>query len=106
MKGSVNACMKLVGFSISNKVKNHWTRVYYLISLLLWPSLQIELSFYWGKCLSLLIGGGKGLFQFFFFKGFSLSILGRISQVVLLKWDLVEVQIPAYVAVHNEKSLL
>lgn len=26
MKGSVSAHMKLVGFSNSNKVKNHWSR--------------------------------------------------------------------------------
>ena len=25
-KGSVNALMKLAGFSTSNKVKNHWTK--------------------------------------------------------------------------------
>ena len=25
-KGSMNACMELMGFSASNKVKNHWNR--------------------------------------------------------------------------------
>ena len=28
MKGSVNALMKLAGFSTSNKVKNHWSNEY------------------------------------------------------------------------------
>ena len=27
MKGSMNACMELVGFSTSNKVKNHWPNI-------------------------------------------------------------------------------
>ena len=27
-KGSTNACMEFVGFSTSNKVKNHWSRLY------------------------------------------------------------------------------
>ena len=26
IEGSMNACMELVGFSTSNKVKNHWAR--------------------------------------------------------------------------------
>ena len=26
IEGSMNACMELVGFSTSNKVKNHWSR--------------------------------------------------------------------------------
>ena len=30
-KGSVNALMKLAGFSTSNKVRNHWVRVYIYI---------------------------------------------------------------------------
>ena len=30
-KGSENAPMKLAGFSTSNKVKNHWYRVYHPI---------------------------------------------------------------------------
>ena len=41
MKGSVNALMKLAGFSTSNTVKNHWSNRYQAVIDMQWIFLEI-----------------------------------------------------------------
>ena len=45
-KGSMNACMEFMGFSTSNRVKNHWYSPYSLICNLLSTNLETCLHIY------------------------------------------------------------
>ena len=46
MKGSMNACMELVGFSTSNKVKNHWSRIIDRLGECLFSTYDMVLRMY------------------------------------------------------------